>query len=226
MDALTREPVLAPPASRTRRWLVALLCVLVTIGLGAAIWCWPVAPPRGQGGAACARPIRSSRSCRRAAMKRDMPVWLDGLGTVQAFQTVTVKSHGRWAADRRRVHRGAGRPRRRRAGADRPSRLPGGARQRGGEKGAGRGDPRQCAAGSRALSETGGDQLRDPAAGGHREGDGRAVGGAGPPGPGADRYGADTIELYDDHRAAGRQGRHAAGRSRATSCTRPTRAGW
>src|SRR4029078_13568151 len=27
-----------------------------------------------------------------AAKKRDMPVWLDGLGTVQAFQTVTVKS--------------------------------------------------------------------------------------------------------------------------------------
>ena len=25
MDALTREPVLAPPASRRRRWMVALL---------------------------------------------------------------------------------------------------------------------------------------------------------------------------------------------------------
>ena len=91
MDALTREPVLAPPASRTRRWLWALLCVLVTVGLGVAIWRWPVAPPADK--AARLReanqiiPVVPAR-----VVKRDMPVWLDGLGTVQAFQMVTVRS--------------------------------------------------------------------------------------------------------------------------------------
>jgi multidrug efflux system membrane fusion protein len=91
MDALTREPVIAPPTSRSRRWAWALLCLLVTAGIGAAIWLWPVAPPD-----------KSAAQLREAnqiipvvvsdAVKRDMPVWLDGLGTVQAFQTVTVKT--------------------------------------------------------------------------------------------------------------------------------------
>ena len=92
MDALTREPpVLAPPATRTRRWLWALLCVLVTIGIGAAIWLWPVKPSENK----TARPGEANQSIPvvdAPAVKRDMPVWLDGLGTVQAFQTVTVKT--------------------------------------------------------------------------------------------------------------------------------------
>jgi membrane fusion protein, multidrug efflux system len=91
MDALTREPVLAPPIRRTRRWLWALLCVLVTAGIGAAIWRWPVAPPADK--AALQREAnRVIPIVQAAAVRRDMPVWLDGLGTVQAFQAVTVKS--------------------------------------------------------------------------------------------------------------------------------------
>lgn len=91
MDALTREPGLAPPTSRTRRWLVALLCVLVTAGLGVAIWRWPVAPREDK-----AARLREANQVipvvLAAAATRDMPVWLDGLGTVQAFQMVTVRS--------------------------------------------------------------------------------------------------------------------------------------
>ena len=91
MDALTREPVIAPSASRTRRWLLALLCVVVTAGIGAAIWLWPVAAPVDKEArlreANMVIPVVAA-----AAVKRDMPVWLDGLGTVQAFQTVTVKT--------------------------------------------------------------------------------------------------------------------------------------
>src|SRR5580704_8591017 len=92
MDALTREPpVLAPPTTRTRRWLWALLCVLVTIGIGAAIWLWPIKPPEDK-----AARLREANQIipvvDAPAVKRDMPVWLDGLGTVQAFQTVTVKT--------------------------------------------------------------------------------------------------------------------------------------
>ena len=91
MDALTREPMLAPPASRTRRRLWALLCVLVTAGIGAAIWLWPVAPREDK--AALLREANQIIPVVPAeAVKRDMPVWLDGLGTVQAFQMVTVKS--------------------------------------------------------------------------------------------------------------------------------------
>jgi multidrug efflux system membrane fusion protein len=91
MDALTREPMVAPPRSRTRRWVMALLGVLVTIAIGAGIWLWPAPSPD----------IKASRMrdanqvipvVEAVATKRDMPLWLDGLGTVQAFQTVTVKS--------------------------------------------------------------------------------------------------------------------------------------
>src|ERR1019366_8991806 len=91
MDALTREPVLAPPISRTRRWMMALLCVLVTAAIGAGIWLWPIAPPDDK----AARPRDANQIIPvvdAPAVRRDMPVWLDGLGTVAAFQMVTVKS--------------------------------------------------------------------------------------------------------------------------------------
>jgi multidrug efflux system membrane fusion protein len=91
MDALTREPVLAPPIRRTRRWMAALLCALLTVGLGVAIWRWPVAPPADK--AALQREANQVIPIVQAeAVLRDMPIWLDGLGTVQAFQAVTVKS--------------------------------------------------------------------------------------------------------------------------------------
>ncbi|HEX3990406.1 MAG TPA: efflux RND transporter periplasmic adaptor subunit [Acetobacteraceae bacterium] len=91
MDALTREPVLAPPIRRTRRRMAALLCVLVTAVIATAIWRWPVAPPVDK--AALQREANQVVPVVQAeAMRRDMPVWLDGLGTVQAFQTVTVKT--------------------------------------------------------------------------------------------------------------------------------------
>jgi multidrug efflux system membrane fusion protein len=91
MDALTREPVIAPPPTRSRRFLGLLLGALATAGIGAAIWLWPVAPPEQN-----AERLREANQVIpvvvSTAVKRDMPVWLDGLGTVQAFQTVTVKS--------------------------------------------------------------------------------------------------------------------------------------
>jgi membrane fusion protein, multidrug efflux system len=91
MDALTREPVLAPPTRRTRRWMAALVCVVVTAGIGVAIWRWPVAPPADK--AALQREASKVIPIVQAqAIRRDMPIWLDGLGTVQAFQTVTVKT--------------------------------------------------------------------------------------------------------------------------------------
>jgi multidrug efflux system membrane fusion protein len=74
-----------------RRWLLVLSCVLVTAGIGAAIWFWPVSPPVDK-----AAQLREANQIipvvAAPAVKRDMPVWLDGLGTVQAYQTVTVKT--------------------------------------------------------------------------------------------------------------------------------------
>ena len=90
MDALAREPVIAPPVSRSRRRLFAALCVLVTLAAGAAIWLYPVPPvpdKEKQRDANQVIPVVTA-----AAVTQDMPIWLDGLGTVQAFQTVTVKS--------------------------------------------------------------------------------------------------------------------------------------
>jgi multidrug efflux system membrane fusion protein len=90
MDALAREPVIAPPVSRSRRRLFAALCVLATLAAGAGIWLYPVPPvpdKEKQRDANQVIPVVTA-----AAVTQDMPVWLDGLGTVQAFQTVTVKS--------------------------------------------------------------------------------------------------------------------------------------
>ena len=92
MDALTREPLTAPPRGRTRRWIVTVLCVLATLAIGAAIWYWPVAAPEQKAGGRFRDGGQVIPVVEAAAEKRDMPVWLDGLGTVQAFQTVTVKS--------------------------------------------------------------------------------------------------------------------------------------
>jgi multidrug efflux system membrane fusion protein len=91
MDTLTREPLIAPPRRRLRRFLWLSLCVVTTACLGAAIWFWPVSPPDDK----AARLKEANQIIpvvEALAVTRDMPVWLDGLGTVQAFQTVTVKS--------------------------------------------------------------------------------------------------------------------------------------
>lgn len=90
MDALTRDPVAAKPRSRLRRWLVRTIAVSLTAAIGVGIWLWPVPPPKPAegrfGGPNQIVPVAAA-----AAQQRDMPVWLDGLGTVQAFQTVTVR---------------------------------------------------------------------------------------------------------------------------------------
>jgi membrane fusion protein, multidrug efflux system len=96
MDALTRGPVEAPPRgpievaprSRSRAWPMAALCVLVLAAIAGAIWFWPAGstkPADARHKAAEAIPVLVA-----PVVRRDVPIWLDGLGTVQAFYTVTI----------------------------------------------------------------------------------------------------------------------------------------
>lgn len=90
MDALTREPVDIRTPVRTRRWVVGSLCLLVLAAIGYAIWFWPASSPTAP---ASRRNLNQPIPVVAAtAVRRDIPIFLDGLGTVQAFQTVTIKS--------------------------------------------------------------------------------------------------------------------------------------
>lgn len=90
MDTLIREPVELQTRPRSRRWLMVALCLLVIAGIGYTIWLWPHggANPGGRNNAA-GQPIPVLVS---TAEQKDVPIYLEGLGTVQAFNTVTVKT--------------------------------------------------------------------------------------------------------------------------------------
>jgi membrane fusion protein, multidrug efflux system len=93
MDALTRDPDTREPAvirlkSRARRAGMVLLCLLVAAGIVYVGWFWP-----GRSGDAARTGARGGPVpvVVGTAMQRDVPIYLDGLGTVQAFNTVTIK---------------------------------------------------------------------------------------------------------------------------------------
>jgi multidrug efflux system membrane fusion protein len=90
MDALTREPVLTRPRSRLRRWSMVLLCLLAAAAIGWAIWFFPSGTPSTKSrdrDAGQPVPVLTA-----AAATRDVPIYMNGLGTVQAFYTVTMKA--------------------------------------------------------------------------------------------------------------------------------------
>ena len=93
MDALTREPVEleAPPKPRRRlgRFVAGLISILVAAGIVYTVFFWPAPPPEApvaRRGANLPIPVIVA-----PAARRDAPVWLDGLGTVQASQSVTIR---------------------------------------------------------------------------------------------------------------------------------------
>ena len=90
MDSLTREPAEPLTRTRPRRWVIVLLCLLVLLGIGYTIWFWP------SGSADQAARNRTANQpipvLVAPAEQKDVPIYLDGLGTVQAFNTVTVKA--------------------------------------------------------------------------------------------------------------------------------------
>ena len=90
MDTLTREPIELQTRTQPRRkWLMLTLCLLVVAAIGAAIAFWPKSKPQESARTKFANlPIPVVVA---PVEKKDVPIYLDGLGTVQAFYTVTVK---------------------------------------------------------------------------------------------------------------------------------------
>ncbi len=91
MDIGTRDNITLQDRPRTRRsrLAVGLVCVLLLIGIGAAIWLWPASKTTsGKADRAANAPVPVLIA---AAAQRDVPIWLEALGTVQAYKTVTVK---------------------------------------------------------------------------------------------------------------------------------------
>ena len=90
MDALTRQPVRTRPRPGIRRAGMVALCLLVVAAVIYGIWFFPAAaPPPKKSDATAGQPIPVLVA---AAAAKDMPIYLDGLGTVQAFYTVTMKA--------------------------------------------------------------------------------------------------------------------------------------
>ena len=90
MDALTREPVRSRTRPRLSRWAMIALCLLVIAAIVYAIWFFPAAaPPAAKHDSEAGQPIPVLTA---ATVAKDVPIYLDGLGTVQAFYTVTMKA--------------------------------------------------------------------------------------------------------------------------------------
>ena len=89
MDALTRGPVEVAARGRSRSWVMVVLCLLVLAAIGGDDLVLAGRPgstrrPRNN------KPAQPIPVLVAAAAQRDVPIWLDGLGTVQAFYTVTI----------------------------------------------------------------------------------------------------------------------------------------
>jgi len=76
------------PRGHIGRIVAFLVGLLLLAGIAYVVWFWPAPEPEAR-----ARPNRPDAIPVLAATveRRDVPVWLDGLGTVQASATVTVK---------------------------------------------------------------------------------------------------------------------------------------
>jgi len=88
MDAMTPNTVIKRPRSRLRRAVVPLLCLLAAGAIGWTIWFFPSASQKNTTRSFAGMPIPVVTA---TAETKDVPIYLDGLGTVQAFYTVTMK---------------------------------------------------------------------------------------------------------------------------------------
>jgi multidrug efflux system membrane fusion protein len=86
------DPPTARPArpGRVSRVLATLIGLGLLAGIGWAVWFWPAAVPETASSRRPPRPDTVPVVIATAA-RQDVPIWLEAPGTVQAFQTVTVK---------------------------------------------------------------------------------------------------------------------------------------
>jgi multidrug efflux system membrane fusion protein len=89
MDALTRDLTEPQTRIRKRRWPMLLACIAMLAAIGATIWLWP--KPAAQQAARNRNANQPIPILEAAAAQKDVPIYLDGLGTVQTFNTVTMK---------------------------------------------------------------------------------------------------------------------------------------
>ncbi len=126
-----------------RRSIGTAAVALVLVGVGAFVWWQPARqqPPRFGRGAAGDGPVPVIAALTKRA---DVPVYLDGVGTIKALNTVTVlpQVDGRLLSVN--YTEGQEVAPRLRAGEDRSCDLSGRLRSGRGEEGAGRSDARQC----------------------------------------------------------------------------------
>jgi len=74
---------------RFKRAIVRTIVIVAIVALAGGVLAWRFAPPRGTQPAAAAPQIPVTAGTAEA---RDVPVYVEGLGTVQAFNTVAVKT--------------------------------------------------------------------------------------------------------------------------------------
>ena len=90
MDVMTREPIVTRRRPRLRGLGMAFLFLLVAAAIVYAIWFFPkAAPPKNPRDAMTGQPVPVLVA---PAETRDVPIYLDGLGTIQALNTVTMKA--------------------------------------------------------------------------------------------------------------------------------------
>lgn len=90
MDSLTPNPigVIPRPRSRRWRWVMPLLCLVVVAAIVGVVKFWPAPNEAATRNRFAGLPVPVLVA---TAERRDMPIMLDGLGTVQAFNSVTIK---------------------------------------------------------------------------------------------------------------------------------------
>ena len=91
MDALTRDPVQTEPRTRGRFrvWGMVFLCLVVVAAIVWGIWFFPAGDSAAKNrNRDAGQPIPVVTA---VAATKNVPIYLDGLGTVQAFNTVTMK---------------------------------------------------------------------------------------------------------------------------------------
>ena len=90
MDSLTPNSynLRSSPPTRRRRWVTPVLCVLAIAAIVAVVKFWPAPAEVAVRARGAGQPVPVLVG---TAERRDMPIMLEGLGTVQAFNAVTVK---------------------------------------------------------------------------------------------------------------------------------------